>query len=471
MENKYDIKMDLSDLPTRYNGIDWKGSVGKYVSYEMESIKGNILIKEIDEKDAGRIIIEENGKEASIKKSSLRKGNIKKFIGCSLLKQMYNIGDVIESRHTGHKFTIINYEIQTNDDRTQIVYTCKCEHCGSIFQRPQTYLKNGCMFCHKNDTNIPNTAPWMIPYFQGGYDEAKLYQRYSQDEIIPKCPICGKIQDKPIKIADLYKHGLITCDCSTTIPFTEQLVMSILDQLNISYIHQASCKSLGFDDSFKKYDFYLPDHSIIIETHGAQHYNDISCWRKYKDQSKNDTYKKKIAISHGIKHYIIIDCRKSNLKWIKKSILNSDLPLLLNFNENDVDWNKCNEYKLTGNVKEICEDYKNNYLTLDELVKKYNLSRSTISIYLTRGAKEGWCIHDKLNNTKRRPLEVIKDGHHIGYFRTMGDAADYLSNDETKFWYKNISKVIDTNEKYKGYNFRHVESIPLRWDILQGKIS
>lgn len=36
--------------------------------------------------------------------------------------------------------------------------------------------------------DIPTTSPWMIPYFQGGEEEAKKYKNQSHQKITPICP-------------------------------------------------------------------------------------------------------------------------------------------------------------------------------------------------------------------------------------------------------------------------------------------
>ena len=43
-------------------------------------------------------------------------------------------------------------------------------------------------------------------------------------------------------------------------------------------------------------------------------------------------------MKNGIDTYIELDCRFSECKWIKDSIMNSELPGIFNFTEKDVDW-------------------------------------------------------------------------------------------------------------------------------------
>ena len=108
----------------------------------------------------------------------------------------------------------------------------------------------------------------------------------------------------------------------------------------------------------------------------------------------NDKLKKELALKNDIKedNYIIIDCRKSELKWIKDSVMKSDLPNLLHFKEDDIDWLECGRYATKNIVKEVC-NYKNNnpnYNVL-EMSKIFKVAISTIKRYLKEGMELGWC--------------------------------------------------------------------------------
>ena len=53
-------------------------------------------------------------------------------------------------------------------------------------------------------------------------------------------------------------------------------------------------------------------------------------------------------------------------------------------------------------VKEVCEYFSNNDTTAYEMTKIFNLSNVTISNYLKRGNKLGWCIYDTKEEMKKR---------------------------------------------------------------------
>lgn len=114
-----------------------------------------------------------------------------------------------------------------------------------------------------------------------------------------------------------------------------------------------------------------------------------------------------IAIANGIEHYIVLDCRKSELEWIKKSVMESELPIIFNFTESDINWLKCEEFALSNIVKTICDYKRNNpLLYTSDISKIFKLSTNTIRDYLKRGNSLGWCYYNpkdekiKLKNDK-----------------------------------------------------------------------
>lgn len=398
--------------------------------------------------------------------------SFKNLITNPFLIQKYKIGEVINSKKNNYLFKIINFGVRVKDGKECIIYTCKCSHCGKIFQKEQRWLAHsGCPHCFNYDISIPQSAPWMVSYFQGGYDEAIKYCKTSRETIFPICPKCGKKQNKPYEIVSLYLGGL-QCSCSTKTTLPERIILLILDKLGIEYIYQPSLKFLGFADSRKAYDFYLPKYSIIIETHGLQHYEDVPYWKISVDQKENDEYKKRIALENGIKKYIEIDCRNSNVEWIKKSIMESDLPSILMFSEDDIDWEVCKHTLPKSIVKDVCDDYRDKYMSVKELANKYGSGESTITGYLRIGAEEGWVVHNSKIHTALHPVEVLKNGEHVGYYKSINyiveNAEDLFS---CKLNAKYIKKSIKNKTIYKDFEFKFVEDIPLRWDILQNKVS
>ena len=386
---------------------------------------------------------------------------------------LFNVGDKVKSKNGLSEFLITGFGLRNKNDKEKVFYECMCLKCGERYRRNANHVKgNGCANCNKIKSNIPNNVPWMIPYFQGGYEEAKKYNKCSNKKIYPVCPICGKVQNRLLAINSLYNYGLKCSYCSIGWTFPERFIMSLLNQLGVDYICQHTTTDLCFIGDFKRYDFYLPYYHVIIETHGLQHYETPKHWGKGYSEKDNDEYKKQLAILNGIKYYVELDCRNSNMKWIKSSVMNSVLPSILNFTEYDVDWIKCSKYSNEDRIKEICNDYTNYFLTTKQLCEKYHLAECTLLSYLNIGTLHGWCVHSKSINTYRKPIEVLKNGKHIGYYSGVIDASKRFKNDTGEYFHANrASAALKNGTLYKGYEIRYVEDIQLKWKILKGEVA
>lgn len=416
MANQLTIKkIDFSNIPKDYHykhpRIKWSESIGKNISFTYNDINGIFKIVNF-EKSNNKVTIEYNNNLFSIHSTNLVKCKIGTIIGKINYNYRYKIGENIKDNK--RNITITNQFVKHRINKSggkyipvnEKCYNYICNNCGhkngEIIQN--NILKgHGCACCHgtivvEGINDIPTTAPWMIPYFQGGYDEAKLYTKESGKKIYFICPNCKQIKDRRMAISTLYSTKSLSCICSDVIPYPEKLMFSILKQLNIEFKTQLSratlkwCKGNTYD---VRYDFYIPSLNCIIETHGNQHYNvphkKSMFKRTLKEEQENDIFKEQLARNNGIENYIVIDCRKSELEWIKNSILNSELPNILNFKEEDINWNKCEEFVAKNFYKIIC-NYRNNNskMLLKDIQVNLNISRWTLDKALSVGKNVGW---------------------------------------------------------------------------------
>ena len=213
------------------------------------------------------------------------------------------------------------------------------------------------------------------------------------------CKCCGR--KKYLEIRTVKKRNSIGCICGDGVSYPEKFMYSVLSQLNIKFETQYSPEWLN---SKQKYDFYLSDYNTIIETHGEQHYKDSNRGRTLQEEQENDRIKEELALNNGIKNYIVIDCRKSEINWIKEQILNSDLVKL--FDLSTVNWDKCNEFALKNLVKEVC-DYWHEHreingedITTKDVSKIFGLNKSTIRNYFKKGKQLGWCNYNPKEESK-----------------------------------------------------------------------
>jgi hypothetical protein len=368
----------LDELPHRGKMIDWKNSVGYDVRFIYDDIKGNITIFDYLKEKSLLIILYKNKKYKIFTCS---------FANCKLGK------------------------ILTND-----------------------------FYSIEKDNNISITHPHLLKYF---VDKNDAYNNTfgSNKKVLFKCPNCGK--EKTLSINYVTNHDTISCGCSSDgISYPEKFVFNLLLQLNTNFQKQLNKLNVNWINSGIRYDFAILDKNIIIETHGIQHYKDkfskltgISI----QEQKIIDYNKEQLAKENGIEHYIVLDCRKSELEWIKKSVMDSELPTILNFKEEDIDWLKCHEYALNNFVKEVCE-YKLTHQNMgsSQIGEIFNLNASTIINYLKKGNELGWCTYDvnierknqnirlveinKIRCNKR--VEIFKDGKTLGVFESIKDLAN-----------------------------------------------
>lgn len=431
------INIFLDSLPRYRKGtykgkINWADSIGtnvkfEYIDDEKEDITfcGNLIIKGYN-CNTRKLTIDYNGIISEIRACRLQDGNIKKLIGANLNTTTgrfadfkIEIGDQIIDEN--RNFTILNRKrVNTQKYQYRKMYNYQCNICGFdsgwMEECDLLHHKSGCPCCSnyvvvKGVNDIPTTDPWMIPYFQGGYKEAVNYSSGSNKKIYPICPICGKIKNIKISICQIKERRSIGCTCRDGISYPEKFFISFLEQMHIKFIYQLSKSNFEWIEKYC-YDFYLPDYNCIVETHGEQHYKDTT-WSSSTATNGNDIRKMNLAMNNGIKHYIQLDCRKSTMKFISDSILNSELKNLLKIEENKINWKQCSEFACGNITKDICDFYVNNNHNISIVSEHFQLSKSCIGRYLRLGNELGWCMFPY--HTYRRVL-VFSKNEYLGIF-------------------------------------------------------
>lgn len=248
----------------------------------------------------------------------------------------------------------------------------------------------GSITCNQCNT-ISITHPHLL-HFLVNKEDAYKYSMGSDKKIPMKCPACSF--EKNLRFPSLRKNGFCCNKCGDGIPYPEKFLFNVFEQLlNNNFQTQLSKTTFKWCDKYK-FDFYIPKINGIVETHGIQHYEEVKGWGKLKDTQNNDIQKELLAKENGIKNYIIIDCRYSNLEWIKNSILQSELSILLNFKEEDIDWLKCHEFACNSLVKTVCDMWNNGTKSYFIIAKILRIGENTSSRYLKRGFILGWCDYN-----------------------------------------------------------------------------
>lgn len=465
----YNIEMHLEDLPHK-NGklshrIDWKKSIGKSFRYIFNGDED--VVKIIDVKDNKYTLEYKGNIYKNVSNNSITKSDLRNVF--KLLAFKYKIGqNIIDKKRD---FTILDYYDDYSRGYLRKIYKCRCNKCVNYsFEIIEGTIDNngGCPCCAgkvvvEGINDIPTTDPWMIDYFQGGYDEAKVCTSGSGKTIYPICPDCGRIKDKPMKICTIKWTHSIGCKCSDGVSYPEKFFISLLDQLGINYKWQLNKYDFKWCDKYK-YDFYLTDYNYIIELHGEQHYRNAGFKTKYIKQKEIDNSKKILALKNGIEQYIEVDCSESNITFIKNNILDSQISNIVDLS--NINWNKCDGFATKNIAKDICLFYENNKPILTSVIaQKYNVSRGVLINYLKKGTRFGWCNYNAkkshqygsaysgINNTKY--VEIYKDNQLIIFYDSLQELENKSLNDlGVKLLAARASQSAKNNQVYKGYTFK-----------------
>jgi len=462
-------KVFLDYLPKLGTKTDWKNSIGYSVQFIYDSFKGEIKIIEYNNKI---LTLNYNGNEFMMSSGG--------FISCKLGRIMskvypdsgfrYKIGETL----IDDKRNLTITEREHQQDKTQnwkwYKYTCnKCGWTEGWVRENNLVSGKGCSCCCPTPrvvvegiNDIPTTAPWMVKYFQGGYDEAKLYVKNSGKRIYPICPECGQIKHNGSTIDHINCSGYVTCSCSDGQSYSTKLMAAILNQLDVEYKTEYSPKWIHL----KRYDFYIPSKNIIIEMDGGFHFKDNSrSGVTYEESKQVDDYKDLKASENGIE-VIRIDCIKGNLDFIKQNILDSSLSTI--FNLLNIDWIKCEEFTLRNLMKAVCKYKKDNpTLSAPKIGKIMNLSVGTIIRYLKQGTELGLCYYNPIeeksmsssnNGSIGHQIEIFKNEKSLGVFKSITELRRQSENlFKVKLSHPGIIGVCDgTKDIYKGFIFKYI---------------
>ena len=481
--SKVERWIDLSELPkwgkhgeAREGTINWKNSIGCKCKFKYGNIEGeveivnfirpNLIIRYLDY-DLFEI---RHGDFVNCKFGKMLKQNTDEF--------KVEIGQIFKDEK--RDLTIIDKQYRKDkNNRNLKYYKYHCNKCGNEdFISENHILKGvGCNTCSGSYKKVKlglntiyDTDKWMIS-LGVSEEDAKKYTRSSGQKITVKCPDCGR--EKNVVISSIYRRKSIGCCCGDGVSYPEKFMISLLSQLSINYTTQYSPKWI----EKKRYDFYfeLNNKKYIIEVHGKQHYGSSEFLIKKETQQKIDKLKKELALKNGIGYYIELDCRKSNLEWVRNSITNSELNKI--FNLEKVDWLKCEEFALGNRVKEVCDywhlhnEINNEGLTTKDLGEIFGLSPDTIRGYLKQGKELNWCDYtpkeglakrDNKNSTliKQRcskSIEVYKNGILVGKCESCSELE---RQSEKLFGVKLVQSAISQvanggKKQYKGFVFKY----------------
>lgn len=307
----------------------------------------------------------------------------------------YNVGDVVNGLLITEQ---CRRKAKNGCNHKVYKYRClECGYeCGEYYKNgtrhdehtiSESNLKHGsgCAVCSKNGFVVPginsirDLAPHMEKFLVNELDAIKYAPRSSL-LLKCKCLDCGKEYTR--SCAKINDYG-VPCICGDGFSYPEKFISSVLSQLNIEFEPQ-----YYLNNSMYRYDFYLVDFNIILEVHGIQHYQQK--WER--DEVQNDINKKDFAFSCGFTNdnYIVLDCRESNVDYIRTSLLESKLSKICNFD--NVDFTQCAVFATT-NLAKTASDLWNRGETIKNIADTLKVHKHTIIAYLKQGNDAGWCAY------------------------------------------------------------------------------
>ena len=388
-------KVDLSGLPRRIfcgrECIDWENSINMYFDFVYGNIKGQMKILSYN-KNNSKVVIEYNNSTLELRTPDLNKGKIAKLLDIYKDYFLYNIGDVVHSSQ-GRSIEILECvrTIKNKDSGASKWYKYRCLKDGYVGEISEHDLKNGrgCPACMGKrvvvgSNDIETTHPELIKYLLHKED-GKKYVHTSEKRVNTKCPICGNISD--IRVRYMVEYGFSCKVCGDGVSYPEKVVSNVLTQIGVKFEREKTFKWSGR----KRYDFYLKKYNCIIEVHGKQHYCDNSFGRDFLAEQENDHIKEEVAILNGIENYIVIDASVSDVNYIKKSIMNSDMISL--FELTNIDWDKCHKESSNNYAIKACELWNSGIKDLKKISCELNIAYQTVLKYIKNGREYG-LIHD-----------------------------------------------------------------------------
>lgn len=391
------------------------------------------------------------------------KVNFKYEIGENIADENRNIK--IKNRYFEKKESLKNGKKYTSKLKYYDFYCNKCGYTNNhVLEKCLYSNKYGCPCCShrilvEGINNIPATDPWMIPYFQGGYDEAKKYMANTNTKAMMICPDCNTT--KMVRIGKLKQTQTISCSCGDGFSYPEKFLLSLLNQTDIEYEFQKTFDWCVFNNPFQnkivtgRYDFYIESLNLIIETDGGWHKKDNALSGQSKEESLFiDNEKDRLASMNGI-DVIRLDCSISSKKYILNSLKLSEFNQYIDLS--NINFEDCNIYAMSNLRKTIIDKYKsNNTLLATDLSKEYKISSSTICNWLrSEGISSKARADEKLKKGTythiMKPVRISEDGINYRVYESVVSLAEHFEKDfGCKCSYGGIWYCIKNNKTYKG---------------------
>lgn len=342
---------------------------------------------------------------------------------------------IVNFEYDGVKGEITLTYSHTNKRLTHYI---KCEYENREKVYPVQIIKeckiNSLIKVNKSPLDKPTQENWLyqrtdLHKFVDNPDDLKNYHMGSGKTYEWKCPSCGKRFNK--RILDVTQYGM-SCDlCSSAFSKNERLVSIILTKINENYITQKEFSDCRIKQPLP-FDFYLPQYNMVIETHGAQHYEEVKFYKTNEHTLKSDRIKKKYCKDNNIQ-YCEINCSSGkNIDTIKqlKEIIKIDLT--------EQELKECmweSMHNTDGIDVTLIQNLYNYYWSPKEIGDYLNIDRSRVRNILK---ESGYNIRKKLFSFDRSLINLITG-------ELYGSIADLKEKENIPSSVQGISESLDRN--------------------------
>ncbi|MGZ3814834.1 MAG: hypothetical protein ACXVA0_24080 [Mucilaginibacter sp.] len=388
--------------------INWRESVGESFRFIYENFEGEFKIINYSKiNKLYYITLLYDGIEHHMTSGKVLAAKFGFIVGKYNNKHIYSVGEIINT-NSGAIEILDKIRMGKNNARG---YKYKCLKCSNLdtFYEYQLKKNTGCNVCDGKKVLVGyNDIHTVNPYLGTllkQHEDGYKYTVNSNKRVDFVCPECKNIIENK-SICNVQKNNLSCPNCSDGISYPEKVIGNLLKQVGVVYEAQKTIEN-------KRYDFYILSLNCIIETHGIQHFKEAFSYcggRTLQEEQDNDNEKIKLAKKNNIIEYIVLDCSKSEISFIKNKVLERRLADLIELNS--IDWNKCHESALKSVVKEVCGLWKNEVQSANEIARRLKLSSYTVIKYLKQGALLGWCTYVS-RIKKRRTRNEMQQGNKI----------------------------------------------------------
>ena len=194
-----------------------------------------------------------------------------------------------------------------------------CKKHGPFEQAPSGHLGGrGCRTCGNlrisdvKSSNVDEFIDKATKVHGDLYDYSNVEYVKSNENVIIICNTHGQFNQQP----NNHLNGANCPMCSNKTEHKLYNAVKLLYPTLITQFKQEWCKK----SRCLPFDFCIPDHNIIIELDGAQHFRQVSNWNSPEETFENDSFKEKCANDNGYSVIRILqeDVFGDKYDWLRK---------------------------------------------------------------------------------------------------------------------------------------------------------